>query len=85
MAKYIATPGYTVAIDEEKTVRFGYHGDYETDDAAEITILDGLAPTWITKVDDGSKPEEPKAEPEPKAAPKPAPATQSRSRRTSGK
>ncbi|MCU6709351.1 hypothetical protein M6D81_11595 [Paenibacillus sp. J5C_2022] len=85
MAKYKASPGYVVAVGN-KTVRFDYHGECKTDDAAEIKILDGLVPKWVTKVSDGNKPEVSKAEMEPKPAPaetqKPAP---TRSRRTSGK
>lgn len=47
MAKYKASPQYTVG-----TITFNAFGLYETDIAKEITALDALAPTWVTRIDE---------------------------------
>lgn len=51
MAKYKASPSYAVDVGKS-TVKFDYYGNYETSDGEEIGVLDGLAPLWITKVDE---------------------------------
>lgn len=55
MAKYKAAPHYVISGG----IEFTAFGTYETEDAKEITLLDSLTPLWITRVDDGNKPEEP--------------------------
>ena len=66
MAVYKATPHYAVAING-KTVRFDWRGEYKTDDAAEVAVLDGLSPKWITKVVEASPKLERKVESEPES------------------
>lgn len=55
MAKYTAAPNYAISGG----IQFTPFGIYETDNAKEIALLDSLTPTWITRVEDGKKPEEP--------------------------
>lgn len=57
MPKYKATPGYDVE-DAAKGVRvkFDSVGEYETSEKAEIEVLDGLAPRYVTKLEDAKKP-----------------------------
>ncbi|GIQ63712.1 hypothetical protein PACILC2_22800 [Paenibacillus cisolokensis] len=55
MAKYKASPNYAIQFGN-KTIKFGWLGDYETEDAAEIKALDALVPHWIKRVDE-PKPE----------------------------
>ncbi|WP_145412506.1 hypothetical protein [Paenibacillus xylanexedens] len=73
MAKYKAAPHYVISGG----IEFTAFGTYETEDAKEIVLLDSLAPLWITRVDDGNKPEEPaqveEGTAEDKAAKAPAP------------
>ncbi|WP_036709624.1 hypothetical protein [Paenibacillus pinihumi] len=49
MVTYQGPSHYAVDI-EGKTVRFNWFGEYSTEDAVEIAVLDGLAPKWITRV-----------------------------------
>jgi len=55
MHAYKAAAGYEVKYGAD-VIRFDVHGDYSTDKAEEVAVLDSLVPTWITKV----------SEPEPK-------------------
>lgn len=66
MAKYKASPRYVIG-----TITFDMHGEYETDKAEEIEVLDALVPMWVRRLDE-VKPEEPQA-PEPKQKPEPKP------------
>lgn len=68
MATYKASPGYAVMVGD-KTVRFGWRGDYVTNDPAEIAVLDGLVPKWVSKVDEPMPKPEPEVEPEPPKPP----------------
>lgn len=69
MATYKASPSYVVSSGDI-AVRFDVFGSYETEDAAEIAVLDALCPTWIKRVEDEDKPEESADKP---AAKTPAP------------
>jgi len=50
LATYKGAPNYSVSING-KNVRFDWLGEYTTDDASEVKVLDGLAPRWIKRVD----------------------------------
>lgn len=50
MAKYKAYPFYDINAGEVR-VQFDFYGDYETEDDAEIAVIDALCPTWVTRVD----------------------------------
>lgn len=51
MITYQARPFYEVKIGK-RTLSFDYHGIYETEDTAEIAVLDGLVPEYIRRTDD---------------------------------
>lgn len=52
MPKYAATPHYNVeARGHNVNVKFDGAGKYETDDKAEIAVLDALVPVYVTKLD----------------------------------
>ncbi|MOA42786.1 hypothetical protein D3C78_1648660 [compost metagenome] len=65
-------------------VEFNAFGEYETDNAREIAMLDALVPAWIKRVDKAEtpkkEPEEPKRDEEPaeEEATKPAPKTRAK-------
>lgn len=71
MAKYESAPNYTVKYGEEKRkiIDFNPYGKYETNDKAEIAVLNGLCPKYVTCVE-AEKPAQPKQQPASK--PKPA-------------
>lgn len=71
MARYHASPHYIVG-----NIEFDMHGTYETEDAKEITALDALVPTWISREQDETKApvkeiEKKAEEPAVKSTPKP--------------
>lgn len=68
MVKYKAEPRYTVRSDDIR-IAFNHVGEYETNNAAEIEVLDGLVPRYVRKVDDGKPAEKPKSEPKPEPKP----------------
>lgn len=50
--KYESAPHYHVEDREKKvSLKFDAAGHYETTDKDEITVLDSLVPTWVTKLD----------------------------------
>ncbi|MBJ6364152.1 hypothetical protein ACFOQM_23300 [Paenibacillus sp. GCM10012307] len=49
MVTYQGPSNYEVDIGG-KTVRFNWFGEYSTEDGIETTVLDELAPKWITRV-----------------------------------
>ncbi|CDN42086.1 hypothetical protein [Paenibacillus sp. P22] len=51
MAKYEAHPLYGV-VSGAVDVKFDHAGAYETEDAAEIAVLDALCPLWAARVDE---------------------------------
>ena len=67
MAKYKSEPKYMVRNGDIR-ITFDYAGEYETDDAEEIKILDERAPRYVRKIDGGKRParSEPKPEEETK-------------------
>lgn len=79
MAKYKAAPHYVISGG----IEFTAFGTYETEDAKQIALLDSLAPLWITRVDDGKKPEEPAQVDEEPAEDKPAKAPAATKRKAS--
>ncbi|WP_010495074.1 hypothetical protein [Paenibacillus elgii] len=60
-AIYKADPFYEVEAGKMR-LRFDYFGVYETDEQAEIDVLDALCPTWIKRAEDEVEPEEAAAE-----------------------
>lgn len=83
MAKYKAAPFYDIEkpiINDEGNVvdvvriKFDFFGEYETGDAEEVEILNGLCPQWVVCIDPTgaiSKKPKPKTE-ETEAPAKPA-------------
>jgi len=51
LAKYKAAPFYVVNTGESD-VKFDWLGEYVTNKADEIAVLNGLVPKWISKVDE---------------------------------
>lgn len=70
MARYKSEPKYMVRNDDIR-ITFDYAGEYETDNAAEIKILDGLVPRYMRKVDDESPRVDPETKPDEKSESKP--------------
>jgi hypothetical protein len=80
MAKYQASPLYSVRINDKKSVVFDHTGFYSTEEGDEFLVLDTLCPIWIKRVDEPKRPE-PSA---PEAA-APAPVAEKPARKSSGK
>lgn len=70
MVKYKASPFYSVYTSNGK-LTFDHIGEYETSNAEEIAILNGLCPRYLVCVEE-EKVTKPKAS-EPKTEAKPAP------------
>ena len=64
LVRYKSSPGYIVRMGDARIV-FDYFGEYETDDAKEIAVLDRLVPRYVRKINDGpSELKQPEVKPE---------------------
>lgn len=80
MAKYKASPQYTVGA-----ITFNAFGLYETDDAKEIAVLDALAPTWVSRIDETKAAAKETKEPEDKTETTVKPAAKPKAAKPSAK